>query len=85
MRETQLSLVLYYEIALFCGMLTLESRPHTQSIHKKLPWYSLGGCGYYQADPKEHILYSISFTGILLKFFLPEEYSFVYENMNNIV
>lgn len=68
MQETQLSLVLYYEIALYCGMLTLESRPHTRKYSfKKIPRYSLGGCGYYQANPKEHILYSISFTGILLK------------------
>ena len=35
MWETQLSLVLYYEIALYCGILILESRPHTQSIHLK--------------------------------------------------
>ena len=79
-------MVLYYEIALYCGMLILESRPHTQKYSlKKSHGYSLGVCGYYyQVDPKEHILYSISFTCILLKK-LPEEYSFVYENMNNIV
>lgn len=37
MLETQLSLVSYYEIALYCGMLTLESRPPTGSIHLKNP------------------------------------------------
>lgn len=51
----------------------------------KKPTGTPQGDGYYQADPKEHIMYSISFSGILFNiFFLPEEHHFVYENMNNI-
>lgn len=41
--ETQLPLASHYEIALYCGMLTLESLPHTRNIHfKKSHWYSPG-------------------------------------------